>query len=250
MAPEFGEVFANGNSEAAIAALSALIEAGIQPTNLTCLDHTIEKKGNFVLAFTVQDYVYQHGAADERSLLDCYRQQIKIKDQKAGLEWLKARVPSNDRNRFCLNAIQDQEFALLWDFIQQPTADNDEIVWLMRAIACARKNGNDPHKKELLQYYTRTDTDFHHKMGQYLMGIISENESLDLATDPSKKAAVSYAIAVKAHGQNRYEDASDWYRISVETGVEKEVWFKFACDALFRWSQSGRGLWKAAEEKL
>ncbi len=251
VATGFAEVFSKQKEDIVLVALSSMLQSGIKAADLNCVDNKIEENGKTKLAFAVYDKLFQGGGMPQNAFLDGYDYLLKIKNQKEALDWICAKIPAPQRNPYSISALQRGEYSLLWDFVQQPNPnDHVNVVWLFRAVAFVKQKGNDSHSAQLLQYYNQPSQDFIHQLGRYLMGLTSETELLQTAITPSFKCQASYYIGVKAHAEGRYDDASDWYRISVETGEERDLSFQYAYDTLFKWANTGRGIWFTKKEKL
>ena len=61
---------------------------------------------------------------------------------------------------------------------------------------------------------------------------------------------VAYFIGFKAEAEGRYDDASDWYRVSVESGGPKIPEYHWAFARLFVWKSHFKKLSVLAKEGI
>lgn len=88
-----------------------------------------------------------------------------------------------------------------------------------------------------------------YQVGRYLCGLASEEDILKLATRPNRRSWISYYIGLRNQSEGRYGDASDWYRVVMETDVNTPE-YKWAMDALRNWMAADKSLNRLADEKL
>jgi len=253
IADHFKEVFVNEPNEKGQAAFEALIRSGIIPWNLINIPRPIAKAGNNELAFKLLSRMRAQagGLGDVEFLTEAYQYRKAWQGQEAALSWLRKGIPGPLVNPSSMIFFEQKQYELLWTFIQDPQGDGSDFIWLLRAAAFLKSGGSmNSHKPELMQYYSSHNSrisipyysSYYDQIGRYLMGLQSEEETIALAKTDKQKCEVSYYLGVKAESEGRMEDASDWYRVSVETGLEKNGEFRYALNQLYYWYSSGKSL--------
>ncbi|HDN27827.1 MAG TPA: hypothetical protein ENG03_12200 [Thioploca sp.] len=61
-------------------------------------------------------------------------------------------------------------------------------------------------------------------------------------THKKAECEVAYYIGLQAQTEGRYFEASNWYRIAVETGLIKNGEYRWAYDQLTRWRGDNKSL--------
>ncbi len=278
VAPKFASAFEDdGSKERPLAAFSALISQGFNPFELANLARPIAEKGKYELAFEMASRLRYNGLGNVELLVYAYRCLEAWKGREEALAWLGSKIPPQMLNAASMIFYRDGESELLWDLIPNPEqGSHADFVWLLRAAASARAGSDkDPHREELLKYYgggsgndgvlarlwsragqlvadkagPKKPQGHYHQLGRFLVGLATEEEVLALATDPKKRCEIAYYVGLKAQGEKRFSDASDWYRVVIETGLDKNGEYRWAYDTLYKWSESGKCLSRLAETK-
>jgi len=102
----------------------------------------------------------------------------------------------------------------------------------------------------LSDYCKKGGNGTYHMLTRFLTGLATEKEVLALATDPKKRCEIAYYIGLRAQGEGRYADASDWYRVSIETGLIQNGEYRWAHNTLSKWQSAGKSLARLADERL
>ena len=145
------------------------------------------------------------------------------KGKAAAVQWLQTTVPADKRNPISMKALYTHNDDLLWDFIGTPNPnDHTDLVWLFRAVAFVRGGtpesaDSDPRRDELMRHFGLPLAGDNHVLGRYLLRLAPEEEMLALATKPGLMAPVAYVLGIRAQQENRLRDATDWYRVAVES---------------------------------
>lgn len=246
----FAEVFLNRPPEQGLEAFSALIAEGFDPIALRSLAVLTARGGNHELAFKMVSQLRMGSPGDLNFLLRAYTHLKAWQGQAKALEWLRRNVPPQLVSSSGLIIFTESEYDLLWDFIGSPVGSGADFVWLMRAAASIKLGlGNDPHHEQLVQHFTKAGQGPYHTAGRYLMGLASEQEVFALATDANTRCEIAYYVGLRANGEGRYEDASDWYRASVETGLINHGAYRWSHSTLQLWQSKGKSLPRLATEE-
>jgi len=278
IAPEFAEAFSEKTKEDALTAYSALIAQGFEPMDILSLVYPLEKKGKYDLAFELSSQIHANGIGNLFFLTHSYHCLKECKGKPDALDWLRKRVPPEMLNPLAMLAYTSGEYDPLWDIIGDPgKGRNADFVWVMRAAASERLGSDkDPHRNALMAHYEKkdggimdtannmisgvtsrfsggskeNDDGYYDQISRFLCGLTREEEILKLATDPHKRCEIAYYIAVRAQGEGRYSDASDWYRVALETGLTKMGEHRWANETLYMWLVKQKSLSRLQQERL
>lgn len=248
----FAQVFRDFPDSEALRAFSSLLESGIGHPFLLELALPVAKQGNSKLAFEMASQLRAKGMQHLAFLLRSYTYLKAWQGKTSALDWLRKRVPTELINRASMIVFEDQEFDLLWELIEEPKpGDQPDFVWLLRAAASLQLGtGKDPHRDKLERYYHQNTSSPYAVIGRYLMGLASEQDVLAVATDAKKRCEIAYYLGLRAWTEGRYDDASDWYRVSVETGLKNNGEYRWAYGRIYVWYTHGKSLSRLAAEKL
>jgi hypothetical protein len=181
-------------------------------------------------------------------LVESYSYLRTYKTKEEAIAWLREAIPPQMVNPLSMISYDLKQFDLLWEF--NPThAAGEDFFWVMRAAALL-ENPNDPHRQEVVNYYSRSGKGDNFIIGRFLMGLATEKDVLATATDTRKRCEVSHYIGLKALKEGRYQDASDWFRISVETGLMNVGEYRWSYDTLYNWYRTGKTLERIRSESL
>jgi tetratricopeptide (TPR) repeat protein len=240
----FTEVFQGQSSEKPLQAFSAFLSAGSGSWFLLELVKQVNEGGNPDLAFQMASQLRSAGMEDMHLRVEAYHFLKLAQGQSKALQWIGNVVPTPGRNPLSMFAFTNNEFELLWDLPNLPESqDHPEFVWLMRAAASAKIGSDkDPHHDDLVRYYKNASQGPYDVIGRYLIGLATEEQILALAIDPKKRCEIAYYIGLRAQGEGRTEDASDWYRVSIETGLTNNGEYRWAYTTLNQWNTQGKPL--------
>lgn len=282
IAPEFAEVFSDRPKDEGLAAFSALMAEGFGHFELVRLTFPLAKKGKNELAFAMSSQLQWNGIGNLELLLHSYGYLKEYMGKPHAVAWLRSKIPPPMLNPLSMIAYREKQYELMWDLIPDPGTGKDaDFVWLMRAAASLRLGpGNDPHRNDLLAHYPvksegvldaisdkfsgitsyfggGKDTGksngydgYYDKVGRFLCGLMTEEEVLKLATEPNRRCEIAYYIGLRAQCEGRYADASDWYRVAVETGLIKMGEYRWAYDTLYKWYTEDKSLSRLESEGL
>ena len=150
------------------------------------------------------------------------------------LRFLLDQVPKTKRNSLSIEIFAAQEDDLLWHFIETPEdGGQPEYVWLLRAAAYLRSEKKDPARARALQHYYAHEGYTHYfTIGRHLMGFISEQQAFAIATGGKERCELAFFLGLKAEHENRWKDASNWYRVVMETDLADNAEYKWALKKL------------------
>jgi hypothetical protein len=244
----FTEVFRGQSSEKSLHAFSGLLSAGSGSWFLLELAKEVNEAGNPDLAFQMASQLRSAGMEDMHLRVEAYHFLKLAQGQSKAMEWISNVIPTTGKNPLSMFAFTNNEFELLWDLQNLPEPqDHPEFVWLMRAAASAKMGPDkDPHHDDLVRYYRNSPQGPYDVIGRYLIGLVTEEQILALAIDPKKRCEIAYYIGLRAQGEGRTEDASDWYRVSIETGLINNGEYRWAYTTLNRWNTQGKPLSQVA----
>lgn len=245
----FFDAFKDRPAKDAIDAVAALRKKHLAPVNLMGCAAIFDEEGRTDVAFQIQASLQPGASVDEDVAIEAFRYLKKWKGEKEATQWLDRLLPHERRNPLSVKFLYGKEYGLLWDFIGDPNPkDHPDYVWFCRADASALIGPDkDPHRQELLNYYRRTDGDLNYQSGRYLIGLIGEKELFPLVKTADDRSAISHCIGTKAEGEGRYEDASDWYRVAIETGVRHELSWHLSFRKITSWPRVG--FWALRQSK-
>ncbi len=244
-------------ADSAFAALSA---AGIDQQSLGELAIAASQHGRNDLAFRLESQLEPSpGSVESLEIpLSAYGYLKTIKGPDQSLRWLRERLPPGLQAQATLLIYRDKGYDLFWDLIDQPDqTDNANWIWLMRAAAFrAAPNLSEERVAALNAYYqswsrriyfgaygvVNAQEARYFTIGRYLLGLEKESTVISLATAPDARCEVAFYVGLKAQSEGRFTDASDWFRIAVETEQSREGEYVWAKDQLYHWMESGRSL--------
>ncbi len=91
--------------------------------------------------------------------------------------------------------------------------------------------------------------EYHYLAGRYMLGLTDEKELIVAGATPRERLEIAYCLGLKAQLDGRYGDASDWYRVTIETRIKRAPEYRWAYNQLFRWAGSGKSLERLAAQK-
>jgi hypothetical protein len=247
VSPRFAAIFKD-KPEEAMAAFQSLVSRGLDPMGLLGIPRSLSKAGKNNLAFRLCTQLKTDGIERLTFLVESYRYLKTYKTKGEAINWLRAAIPPQMINPSSMISYDEEQFDLLWEF-NPVHAYGEDFFWLMRAAASLRTL-NDPHQQDLVNYYSGSDKSYYFIIGKFLMGKTREQDVLAMATDAKKRCEVAYYIGLKAQKEGRYQDASDWFHISVETGLMNNGEYRWAYNTLYEWYKKGETLEQINAERL
>lgn len=206
------------------------------------------KDGKFEIAYNMILGMNRRNQADLPMLFDAYNNLKAWKNEKEALEFFRKQAPMGKEDLSTV-MIDKKTYDLVWDFYPDPGKfKHPEWIWLMRSIA-SLKAPDDAHKKELIGYYNAHQSLLEDHIARYLLNLMSEQELLTHATNAPARCTISYFIGFRAESERRYADASDWYRVTLETSQTRmgSPWhyrspYSWARGSLNKWTKMNKTL--------
>jgi hypothetical protein len=140
------------------------------------------------------------------------------------------------------------EEEVLWLLSDPGDPSDRELLWLFRAAAAGMR-GDSPRRADLLRHFETNGATRYHAIGRAVMGMESEKVATALAGSPREACEVAFYLGAGAMGKGRIEDASDWFRVALETNAATENEYNFAYSELQRWRAAGKSLTRIAEAR-
>ena len=242
--PRFASVFGRQPIAAGDSAFAALAQGGVPTTLLAALPPAVADSGFAELALALEQRLLAVPAGDDAAAVDFYRYLVAARGAAAGRDWLTARWSPGEARRQSLTIYRNGLYDLLWDLNSIPDEGAEgSYFWVVRALAWLQDPKRDATRRtQLIAYYQRPDARYYHIVGRCLLGLEPDEDLLVFANTPHHRAEVSYYLGIKALSERRYESASDWLRVTVETQSSRDWEVLWAKDLLTRWAGTGRQL--------
>lgn len=239
----FAELFEDQRGEALIA-FRALIDTGIDQWWLQEFAVEIDHRGNSALAFNMQSRLTWNGSGYVVMLVRAYRYLEKSKGHDTAVQWLDRRVPLQMRNFSSMIFFSQLQYSLLWELIPEPDrGQHADAVWLYRAAAWIEgAEFSRDQEQALMNYFRKADNRQYHVLGKYLLGMVEESDIADSVMDSRAISEAAFYLGLRALSEERYYDAADWYRVSIDTGEYKNGEYRWSYDRLYVWKNKGRSL--------
>ncbi|MGH9366218.1 MAG: hypothetical protein ACRD3M_00915, partial [Thermoanaerobaculia bacterium] len=243
IAPDFFDVFARSSSDEVQKAFAPIREAGFNPWFLLEFSAPFAKAGRSDVAFEMLISVNRKtpgiGLLDPN--LSLYRYRKAWKGDQEALTWVREIVTPATVAAVMRAAFEQRLFELLWGFDPPAEARATAEAWFLRAAAAAiDPEGAKSHRAELESHFRSAGKEPKVEYARYLLGLSDEAALFRIAADPMHRGEVAYAFGVKAVGEGRYPDASDWFRVCLEVPPAHSA--DSAKTILMRWVTKGKSL--------
>ncbi len=237
--PAFVEVFADKPREEALKALAPFIQAKLYFDKLNRISYLLVKEKKYELAFEIGKAIVQIPSNKSYIAVHYFEDYKNWKGEKAALAWARTLIPEGRRDASSQYIYQTEEFGLLWSLVEKPKI---EYAWLMRAAASLQYKGlKKKDRKQLIQYYKSAKGDWD-LAGKYLLGMVSQEEVIKRSKPAFTRGVYAFYLGLKAETEGRLEEASDWYRVSMETGWYQVAEYHWAVQKLEEWENQSRFL--------
>lgn len=246
VAPRFAAVFGEAAKERGLAAFGALLRQNFGHFELQQLAYPLGKAGKNELAFGMVSQLRWPGLGQAEFWIDAYRHLKAWRGKEVALEWLRKQIPLAMLPATSMIMYENDRYELLWDLFDAAQGRDDDFTWLMRASAAVKQAPDGKQRTLLREHYATPTGNHYHAAGRFLSGLITEGDLLGLALDPKRRCELAYYVGLRAQGEGRYAEASDWYRVSVETGLANNGEYRWAHATLARWQSEGKSLARLA----
>ena len=226
--------------EKGVEAFKVLVDAGFSAGFLHAVPYKCFRAGKSRWAFRLQTQLKLTGIGQLNLLITAYQYGKEFMEEGEALKWLKRNTPAYLYSSLSLIAFGLDEYELPWKW-PRPIKSKQRLVydWLMKA-ACARVSGGEehPHWPDLVAYYSEEGISHYHHLGRFLVGLAPEEELYKLMDMPGRKCEIAFFIGLKYEASGDLYKASQWYRICLETGLERNLEYVWAYERLNRWAQN------------
>lgn len=177
--------------------------------------------GQARMAFTVYAYNYMQAAGK----------------QDEAREWIEAqqlRLPIQASMFF----YQMGAYEMLWQLF----GADDPFLALLRSAPTLLAPPDHPRRQQAVDYYREPRDDKYFIIGRYLLDYESEASLWALANSHRERCEVAYYRGLKAMSEGQLTEASDWFRVAIETQSTRDAEHQWSRDQLRRWYNKGRPL--------
>jgi hypothetical protein len=238
IAPKFARTFKDSSNENALAAFQSLINRGLELFKLHYVAPKFVKQAQpeIAIGMAIRLVGADRGENGPGKLhTDAYKIIAEVHGADNALIWMKESLPERFRFPASMFFLEEYQFDLLWemypDIDRIPYAD---VVWLYRAAGELSKEEVDSGRwKQIVDYFQTHGQSRYQIIGKHLAGLLSAADLEKHIVDTKSMAEVSYFMGVRAEYDNRWDDAEDWYRITLESGSTRDREYAWANRALY-----------------
>jgi hypothetical protein len=250
IAPLFVALFQDKPAEA-MAAVKAILASGMIATDIGFLAREFAAGGNHRLAFGLMGIVPASGQQAIDNVVRAYSYLKRFQGPEQARAWLKGKIAAGAWRDAGMIFYDAGEYDLLWENeagAGPPAAE--EYNWLLRAAAWVQTGRKEDARRDmLLAFYRQPGRIYYHQAGACLMGLFPEKDAAALAKSPKQKCEIAYFLGLKAEGDGRLADASCWYRVCLETMLDRNAEYRWAGRALGEWQVEGKSLARLAADR-
>lgn len=242
IAPAFARAF-DGEPARAGQALQAMMKAGLRGVSTVgALARPFADQGHPDQAFAIQSQLQVSGLQKYDVWIMAYVYLKAWRGEADALEWLKRKVPEDQRAIFTMFAFQEGCDELLWTLAPAVVEEQHQpYQWLMQAAALAR-NPSLPHRVDFKTDLEVNRSNYYLKIARFLAGLVPESEAIEAARGKKARCEAYYFIGLKAETEGRFRDAADWYSLSAETGAVSNGEYRWSMKRLFQLGGADRAL--------
>jgi tetratricopeptide (TPR) repeat protein len=238
IAPAFAVAFEKATPERTEKAFAALREKGLKPFSLAEMVKGASPHLEPELVSRLYSSLSLSGGEASAVALWGFDALEKAKGREASLAWLRQHTRPD--HQLALVMYQERRYEMLWDLIpEQSPAAKDDVVQVLRAAALrSRRRPDDARRRVLISYFEnrpRTDLVVY---GLYLLGRCDRETVFAQIKDMAHVGNTGWVLGLDAAADGRYEEASDWLQVSLETGQPTNPPVAWAVEVLMRWYNS------------
>ncbi|TAK62050.1 hypothetical protein [Methylobacter sp.] len=237
LADLFGKTFA-GKTEAAKQAFLAIAATNQTAFTLDSFLHYASKNKMAAIVAPLYPMIKNQGGGVIFIAIHQYEANKESNGKDLALEQLKAGINPAVLNRLSMPIYEEGQYDLLWDLIEQPTAnDYPEMVWLLRATTYRLEGGTAAQKQALDEFYQQPiNNNRIIAIGKYLLDGLSREELLVFAKNNNNVLSeVAFYIAVRHMSEQQFVEANRWLRLSIETAEIRNHELAWANQYLYNW---------------
>lgn len=250
-AKTFRRVFDPKRDKDALQAFDALLQQHVNWYSLQYLVEPIAADRRFPLAFELQSRINdERGHELVQAKLRAFRYLKAWKGAGVATAWFGSILPANLNDMAAIDIFDEREFSLLWDVVQPAKGrEISSLTWALRAAALAL-SGPEARRAELLSYYTsRPSVELEGALGRCLLKLEDCSVALALARTPAQRNEAAYFLGLKAIGDRRFREASEWLQLTlVESG--DSLYTLLAWTTLRKWTSKDQTLDKLAAQSI
>jgi len=246
--PRFVRVFA-ARAENGARAAKALARTGIAPSSIEALAREAGARDEHELAFTVASQLEAQGLEHLQHRITAYRAMKAWRGEALALSWLRGNVHAELLELLAAMAFDGGADEVVFALAPSPTRRDEhaEFLWLMKAAAARRTPAlREANRATLDARFGAAEGGVYHTMGRFLLGRATEAQMLALAKSVKRRCEVAFYLGLDAEMAGRREEASDWYRLAVQTGSTRDGEHRWAQARLAAWRSRGLALSVAA----
>ncbi len=235
----FYEVFGKAKPAKTKKAFDALVKAGVNPWFLFDMAPYFARKKQYEIASDLLEAVCKSkGETIDGHLLQ-YRYRKLDKGEEHAAAWFRKRVASSKSAEWVADiAFDEREFDVLW------LLKDDGDLWFLRAAGAAFEGGAQGPRREKLEARLKDPKASPDEVlyGRFLLGLEPAEKLLAAATDGPHRCDVAFLFGLKAAGEKRIADASDWFRVCLRTEQHGFPSYERALEILKRWDSRRFGV--------
>ncbi len=237
LARSFGHVFGKADPHLAQSAFSALQAHGIGALALAALAKDLGGRGNHKLAFTMLASLKGDRADSTAFAIWAHDELAKSDGEEAAAVWLR-NTTAKDIHELAFVAFQFGRYDILWGPIEDPArpTKEDEIQLMRAASLIHAPDATGERHEKLVQYFQARPDNVWKPMGLFLLGKLSDEELFKAMKGRFDISSLGWMRGLRAADQGRYEEASDWFEIAVESDLNKQPPNAWAYGILSRWA--------------
>ncbi len=240
---EFIQIFKERPLEQSLQALYAITQITSYSKNkiLKIWAQSAFELGQNELAFRLSQKVHLQSMESVIFRITMYKYLKEFAGEKKAVNWLRENLPQQLMGPAAMYFFADGHFELLWKVMKSPDGYN----WLLRAASSLiYLNISQKEINQLKAYYNLPGMkeDKYGLLGLFLLHKVSKKEIILQMNTPKKRCEYSFFLGFKAQTQGRIEEAIDWYRICLETGLSNNGEYFFAMQALKKLISSQKSL--------
>lgn len=238
----YQEVF-KMDTEKGLNAFRELLQKSVPSWNLLGLSEAVDRAGNYELAFKTASQLKHQGPGIIDLRLKAYGFLKKWKGEGEGIKWLQ-NIPKNLYDYLVMSVYDSGHWELLWSLLDDPSVlRHPDALWLYRASSYVEGfQLNEERKRSLLSYYKNSPGSHYDQLGEYVLGMLSEEEIVNKEYGKRELSEVTYYLGLRAVFEKRLVQAADWFRLSLETGMH--------ANGEYRWSHRKVSNWTAKVKSL